>query len=58
VALAGAETNARRAKGNQTPFTALDAARQMVAFRATAEPEASWRDAYRRGLAAFERRLK
>jgi xylulokinase len=51
VALAGAESNRRGAKG-MGKFTAQDAARQMVSFRATIEPEP-----YRRGLAAFEKRL-
>jgi xylulokinase len=57
VALAGAETAARRARKVAEAFTALDAARQMVVFRETIEPEAKWVDDYRRGLAAFEARL-
>jgi xylulokinase len=58
VALAAAETSARRTRGEvNDPFTALDAARQLVAFRETIEPEARWVEDYRRGLAAFEARL-
>jgi hypothetical protein len=57
VALAGAETSARRARGVNTPFTALDATRQLVAFRETIVPEMTWVEEYRRGLAAFERRV-
>jgi sugar (pentulose or hexulose) kinase len=58
VALAGAEANARRARGRGEAFTARDAARQMVAFRETAEPVAAWVEAYAHGLAAFEQQLR
>jgi xylulokinase len=58
VALAGAETSCRHAKGRSAAFTARDAARQMVAFRDTVEPEAAWGEPYRRGLAAFEGRVR
>jgi len=57
VALAGAETAARRARNRTEAFSALDAARQMVAFRETIGPEARWIEEYRLGLAAFERTL-
>lgn len=58
VALAGAETNRRHANGEGGSFGALDAAKQMVAFRDTIQPEGGWVEVYRRGLAAFERQAK
>jgi sugar (pentulose or hexulose) kinase len=58
VALAGAETSARRARGEtKSSFTALEAAERLVAFRETIEPEGRWVQDYRQGLAAFEARL-
>ena len=56
VALAGAETNHRKKMGAE-PFTARDAAGQMVAFRDTVQPVGAWKEPYRRGLAAFEKSL-
>ena len=58
VARAGAETCYRRAKGTNDSFTANEAAKQMVAFRDTIEPEPGWPEVYRRGLMAFETRLR
>jgi sugar (pentulose or hexulose) kinase len=55
VALAGAETSAREGRGE--PLSALEAARQLVRYRATVEPASEWVEAYRRGLAGFEARL-
>jgi xylulokinase len=56
VALAGTETNQRKNRGGE-PFTARDAAGQMVAFRQVIQPVNAWKEPYRRGLAAFEKRL-
>jgi sugar (pentulose or hexulose) kinase len=57
VALAGAETSARQTRGRNEVFTALEAARLIVAFRGTVTPEERWVAEYRRGLAAFEKRI-
>ena len=58
VALAGAEASARRTRGAMgDQYTALAAARQLVAYRETIKPEARWVADYRPGLAAFEARL-
>ena len=49
-------TNHRKKMGAE-PFTARDAAGQMVAFRDTVQPVGAWKEPYRRGLAAFEKSL-
>jgi hypothetical protein len=40
------------------PYTVADAVAQMVKFRAPVAPNPAWREAYRAGLAEFEKRLQ
>ena len=58
TALAATEMHLRRLRGVQEPYTVADAVAQMVRFRQRVEPNAAWVEGYRRGLAAFEARLK
>lgn len=58
TAMAAAETNARRAQGNRTPFPVSAAVRQMVRFRETVQPDASLTETYRSGLKQFQADLK
>jgi sugar (pentulose or hexulose) kinase len=58
AALAGAEANMRLGTRNSVEFTASDAVAAMVKFKDHVEPEATWVEAYRRGLAEFESRLR
>ncbi len=57
-ALAGLETYRRRQRGLDTPFTVADAVAVLVKFRDPVLPNPAWRDAYRKGLAVFENRLR
>lgn len=58
IALAALETHLRRQRKNDTPFTVADAVALLVRFRAPAAPNPAWREAYRKGLNEFERRLR
>jgi xylulokinase len=58
VALAGLETYLLRAKGLQTQYSAADAVASLVKFKEIIAPRADWIEAYRRGLAEFESRLR
>jgi xylulokinase len=55
AALAGLETHLRREKGIKDEYTVAEAVAKMVQFREGVEPVASWQEAYRKGLAEFER---
>lgn len=57
TALAGLEMHRRRARGLAREFTVEDAVQTMVRFRQSVEPRAEWHNAYRAGLAAFEKQL-
>jgi sugar (pentulose or hexulose) kinase len=54
TALAGMETHRRRRRRIKTPFTVADAVATFVKFRDPAVPNPAWRDAYRKGLTAFQ----
>jgi xylulokinase len=58
TALAALETYERRRQKIEAPYTVADAVARMVKFRAAVSPNMAWREAYRDGLAEFERRLK
>ncbi len=58
AAVAGAETHAREMRSIEGTYTAADAVAAMVKFKDTVEPQAGWVQAYERGLAEFETRLK
>src|SRR5207302_318874 len=58
TALAALETNLRRQRGLDTPFTVADAVPILVKFREPVTPNPSWREAYRLGLRGFEEHLK
>ncbi len=58
TALAALETHRRRRRGLDTPFTVADAVAVLVKFREPVRPNPAWRDAYRKGLEAFESRLR
>lgn len=58
AALAGMESHLRAEQGIAEPFTVADAVAAMVRFRDRVEPRAAWVEAYRRGLADFEARLR
>jgi sugar (pentulose or hexulose) kinase len=57
TALAALEAHRRRQAGVESPYTTADAVAQLVKFRGAVAPNPAWRDAYREGLRAFERRL-
>lgn len=57
VALSGIESVLRSAGGISPGYTAADAAMQMVRFRDRVQPRGDWVQAYRTGLAEFERKL-
>jgi sugar (pentulose or hexulose) kinase len=58
TALAALETHLRRQQGEDTPFTVADAVAVLVIFRDSVAPNPAWSEIYRRGLEAFEQRLK
>lgn len=58
TALAAYETYLRRQAGLPEPYSVGDAVEQMVRFRGAVEPNPAWAETYRRGLQAFEKRLK
>jgi sugar (pentulose or hexulose) kinase len=58
AALAGMETFLRAEQGIADPFTVAAAVAAMVRFRSPVAPRAEWVEPYRRGLAAFEGRLR
>lgn len=57
TALAAVETYRRRHQQIDAPFTVADAVARMVKFRSAVQPNAAWRDTYRKSLQEFERRL-
>jgi sugar (pentulose or hexulose) kinase len=57
TALAALESYQRRRQKIAAPYAVADAVTRMVKFRASVSPNTAWRDAYRTGLAAFERCL-
>jgi sugar (pentulose or hexulose) kinase len=58
TALASLEAHLRKLHGIAEPFGVADAIAQMVKFREPVAPNAAWRQAYQKGLAAFGARLK
>ena len=58
VALAGLESHRRTGQGITDSYTTADAVAQLVKFRDRVSPRAEWVEPYRRGLAAFEQKLK
>ncbi len=58
TALAALEASRRREKGIKESYTVADAVAQMVKFRQPVAPNPTWREAYRRGFAEFEARLR
>ncbi len=58
TALAALENHERRGKNIEAPFTVADGVAILVKFRGQVAPNPEWREAYRRGLQAFEERLK
>jgi sugar (pentulose or hexulose) kinase len=57
TAVAALETQLRRQRGLDAPYTVADAVAQMVKFRAPVRPNAAWRAAYQQGLQQFEQRV-
>jgi sugar (pentulose or hexulose) kinase len=55
TALAGLENHLRNKNGVKERYTVADAVSTMVQFRGGVEPVAEWRQAYKKGLAEFER---
>jgi xylulokinase len=58
TALAALESNRRRERGIQEPFTVADAVAAMVRYADPVEPNPAWAAAYRQGLQAFTDRLQ
>jgi sugar (pentulose or hexulose) kinase len=58
TALAGLETHLRRQQGVGGRYTVADAVAQMVKFREPVTPNPAWREAYQKGFAEFEARLR
>ncbi len=58
TALAALETHRRSQHGVSKPFTVADAVPLLVKFREPVRPNPQWREKYREGLQAFERRLR
>jgi xylulokinase len=58
TALAALETQHRRQHGDDTPYSVADAVAVLVKFRDPVPPNPEWREAYQKGLRAFEQRLK
>jgi sugar (pentulose or hexulose) kinase len=57
TALGAVESYRRRQRGITDPFTVADAVAVLVKFRDAVLPDPAWREAYRKGLAEFEKRL-
>ena len=57
TAVAALESNLRRQRGLDTPFTVADAVPVLVKFRSPVQPNSTWREPYREGLRAFAARL-
>jgi sugar (pentulose or hexulose) kinase len=57
TALAALETHVRKGRGVPGAYTVADAVAQMVKFRQNVAPNPIWREAYREGFVAFEKRL-
>lgn len=55
VALAGLENHLRDQQRIEERYAVADAVQSMVQFSDAVEPVGEWRDAYRKGLAEFER---
>jgi sugar (pentulose or hexulose) kinase len=58
TALAALEAHLRKQRSIEGAYTLADAVGQMVKFRQPVTPNPAWRDAYRQGFAAFEKRLR
>ncbi|HEV3204936.1 MAG TPA: FGGY-family carbohydrate kinase [Gemmataceae bacterium] len=58
TALAALENFLRRGRKMKTAFTVADAVAVLVKYRAKAVPNPAWRDAYQKGLRAFENFLR
>jgi sugar (pentulose or hexulose) kinase len=58
TALAALEASRRRVKGIKESYSVADAVALMVKFRRPVAPNPAWREAYRRGFAEFEARLR
>jgi sugar (pentulose or hexulose) kinase len=57
TALAALESHRRKGAGVSEPFRVADAVAKMVKFRETVQPRPEWREDYRKGFEAFEKRL-
>ncbi len=57
TALAALETQRRREREIEQPFSVADAVAVLVKFRAAVVPNPEWRSAYREGLTRFEQRV-
>jgi xylulokinase len=57
TALAAYESYQRKARKIEAPYTVADAVARLVKFRAPVAPNPAWKQAYREGLRAFERRM-
>lgn len=58
TSLAALESHRRKQADIEQPYTVADAVGQMVRFRQPVVPRKDWREAYVRGLAEFETRLR
>jgi hypothetical protein len=52
------ETQLRRQRGMEAPFTVADAVSTLVKFKSPVVPNPAWREAYRAGMQVFEQRLR
>jgi len=57
TALAACESWMRRQRKVKEPFGVSDAVACLVKYREPVDPNPAWGEAYRKGLAEFERRL-
>jgi xylulokinase len=58
TALAALETDLRRRRGLDAPFTVADAVALLVKFRNPVHPNPAWRAAYGDGFRTFEQRVR
>jgi sugar (pentulose or hexulose) kinase len=58
TALATQESHRRRQQNIDTPFTVADAVAQLVKFKDPVVPNPAWREAYKKGLNDFEKKLE